>query len=281
MNIVYLILAHKNPKQLERLVSKLNGDIFIHIDSKSDLSEFYKIRNNINNKVYFIEDRVSINWGGYSMVEATLNLINNANSNKKYDYFILLSGDDYPVSNLDCFKKFLYKNNGKNFIEYSEFEKECKRLKYRYNNFILFEKKSIFKRILQKLLNLFIHNRPMYEGMVAFKGSQWWCLTNEAIVYILNYIENNKKCLKYFKHTLVPDEMFFQVILLNSPLKNSVINDNLRYILLGDRNHPKLLGCTDLSNIKNGENVFFARKFDYSYDKDIFNELDKLINLNN
>lgn len=73
MRLAHLILAHNNPLQLERLVKRLStnrADVFMHLDKKSNLSEFKHLSSLPN--VFFIANRTSIGWGNYSMVDATL-----------------------------------------------------------------------------------------------------------------------------------------------------------------------------------------------------------------
>ena len=187
MKLAYLILAHKNPEQVKRLVELLNGDVYIHVDSKSKLENYY-----INNtKIHYIDEMVSITWGGFSMVEATLKLINEAKKNWNYDYYILLSGDDYPIKKLDQFESYLNKNRKFSFVEYDKFEEKWEILMPRYQKFKIFQKDYLVYKAVQKILNFFVNKRCMYRNMQAYKGSQWWCLNSESIEYILKYIKEN------------------------------------------------------------------------------------------
>ncbi|MBD3807596.1 MAG: hypothetical protein IE880_02635, partial [Epsilonproteobacteria bacterium] len=91
MKIAYLIQAHKNFQQLETLISCLSQSddhaCFVHIDRKNELlylqlSEKYFL----SPKVHIIEDRVIVNWSGFSQVEATLLLMRNVHcSNIRFD----------------------------------------------------------------------------------------------------------------------------------------------------------------------------------------------------
>lgn len=275
MKIAYLMLAHKNPNQIKRFLMNIkNGDIYIHIDKKKDIYEFDVVK---NKNVFFIENRVAINWGGYTMMEATFNLLNVA-IKKEYDYYILVSGDDYFIKSEDDFIKFLYENKGKSFIEYNKFETDWKNLKYRYNNYNLFENKnSLLKKIIQKIVNSLITKRNMYNNWIAYKGSQWWCLDLYATKYLLNYVNKNNSIKRYFRHTIVPDEMMIQTILLNSPYSKKIVNDNLRYIRLGNKNHPDILTKNNFDELIKAKNKFLARKFDEKYDIQILDMIDNYL----
>lgn len=79
----FLILLHNNYKQVRKLIGLLdnkNSYIFLHIDKKSNLSD--KDVDQFINAAHLAHiifvDRVSVQWGGYSLVQATLNLLKKA-----------------------------------------------------------------------------------------------------------------------------------------------------------------------------------------------------------
>ena len=45
MKIAYIMLAHNNPSQIKRLVASIKetGDVYIHIDKKSDIRQFEQV----------------------------------------------------------------------------------------------------------------------------------------------------------------------------------------------------------------------------------------------
>src|SRR6187455_2580816 len=96
--IAYLVLAHTDSIQLERLINALNYncDFFIHIDAYADIQQFKKI--SLPQNAVFISNRVPVNWAGYSQVQASMNLINAAiTKGEDYSHLVLLSGMDYPI----------------------------------------------------------------------------------------------------------------------------------------------------------------------------------------
>ncbi|HLY70044.1 MAG TPA: beta-1,6-N-acetylglucosaminyltransferase, partial [Puia sp.] len=71
MRIAYLIMAHKNPTQIEKLIHKLRHpqfDVYIHLDKKTDIGD-YEYLSNIRG-VYFITNRTKVTWGGISIPDA-------------------------------------------------------------------------------------------------------------------------------------------------------------------------------------------------------------------
>ena len=98
MNIAYLISAHTDPAQLRRLVLALHADAeyFVHIDAKSDLSQFASALSLPN--VHYIGDRVDVRWGTLREVQYQMNLIRAAVTfPRHFDRIFFLSGMDYPL----------------------------------------------------------------------------------------------------------------------------------------------------------------------------------------
>lgn len=273
MKIAYCIECHENTnilRELIRIISKDN-DVYVHIDKKSNISEFHEYLGKVN----FIEDRVNVRWGEFSQIEATLKMLNCVNKNK-YDYICLLSGDCLPLKSSFDIKNFFQKNTGKEFLgmdfkfDYAEIEK---RILYRHYS-ISYKKsmkkyEEIFMKIVEKF-NLYKKNKYFSLLPKLYKGSNWFCITGELNEYILNYIEKNSFYVKAFRNSLCGDEIFFQTIVGNSKYKDNIYklgeceDDNamaLRYIdWKTGPEYPKILDENDFENMKD-EDYIFARKF--------------------
>jgi hypothetical protein len=74
----------------------------------------------------------------------------------------------------------------------------------------------------------------------------------------------------------VSDEHFFHTILLNSPLRDRIVNDDLRYVDWsghgGER--PAILRSSDVGAIR-ASGQLFARKFDVTVDARVLGLLDE------
>ncbi len=71
MRIAHLIMAYRDPQQVERLIRKLHHpgfDFYIHIDKKSEIEPFLFLSN--IEGVYFIQNRIKVRWAGYSFTRA-------------------------------------------------------------------------------------------------------------------------------------------------------------------------------------------------------------------
>ena len=119
MRIACIIMAHKEPHQIERLIRKFSPfptfDIYIHLDKKIDPSPFEYLSKIPN--VYFIEKRISVRWASYSFLHAILQSFKEVlGKGIAYDFLSLMSGQDYPIKPVSDFYHTLEKNTGKNFI---------------------------------------------------------------------------------------------------------------------------------------------------------------------
>ncbi|MEH6309078.1 beta-1,6-N-acetylglucosaminyltransferase [Olivibacter sp. CPCC 100613] len=284
MVVNYLILAHDNLSQLDKLVHTLNSSysrFYIHIDRRVQYKEinrrdFVSLKN-----VVVLKNRVAIHWGGFNMIKATLSLMWKALNGKDIGYYVLLSGQDFPIKSNEIIYDILSKNYGAEFLQYWSIPYK----NWIYNGgigrfrYYWFIDKIGFKdsSTLYQLQVKSGFERRYFEDFPPFGGSQWWCLTHEAVTYVVKFINYNKIILNYFEHTLIPDEIFFHTILLNSPFKDKVFNNNLRYLQLEeDKASPNVLTSSDYQILKES-NSLWARKFDERADPHILNQI--IVNL--
>lgn len=284
MKLAYLILAHDCPNHLSRLVSALNYNntcIFIHVDKKCCINNFENLFS--SEDALLIPNRVRVHWGEFSIVKATLNLIAEAlTDNNRFDYLILLSGADYPLRSNEYLRDFFAKNSGTQFISLTQMpnkisNKPLTRLEhYRFSTRIDLG----FYKGLVNLLNKGIKTigikrdyKKALGSLTPFGGGQWWALTKQACDYILNFVQQNPKFVRFFRHANIPDEMFFQTILGNSRFKHR-IKDNLTftdwsnpipprpaYINMSHLFNFQTQGAIQSSGAYGSGELLFARKF--------------------
>lgn len=280
MKIVYIILAHKLPEQLVRLVKKLNSNnvsFLIYVDKKTDNEIFKKMVEPLHayENVYFLKRYIS-NWGTIGHIEATLEGIRKALAlHFDFDYVILLTGQDYPIKSNEYIQKFLEDSNRQSYLEYFSLPSEIwktenggmDRINYWHLYFLgrphkIFPIPSLIKKKILKDINL-------------FGGRSNWCLDRDCVEYIDEYLRRSDSFVKFCKHVGLPDEIFFQTILLNSNLKDRLVNENLRYVVWVDLPNPAILGSQDYEQFINSSKLF-ARKFDITCDANVLDMIDSL-----
>ncbi len=284
MRLAALILAHQYPAQVAKLVTSLtNKDIavYIHVDARAE-EVFFKLKEILahDKKAKFVEKRYKVFWGSFNQVRATLELIKAAEK-QDYDYYSLLSGQDLPIKPIDSFKKFLEENKGKEFIHWYKlphFENHGKTGGMDRMELYWLDVDPSFKYlnakttdIIQKAQRVFGKRKLNFE---LYSGSQWFTLSGKAIKYCLEHIQKDPAFFNRFKYTRCADEIFFHTLMLNSPLKEQVMNENLRYIdWHSGPEFPKVLRLEDLDKLKEASNKFFGRKFDEQIDAEVIEKL--------
>lgn len=282
MKVAFLMLCHKNPKQINLLLKALKHpqiDVFIHVDSKNE-----NIREDIEKSdgVYLLpkKDCVDVQWAQFSEVKATLNLLNAAISEGGgYSHYFLISGQDFPLKSIGEIVRFLNERKDENFIDCALIKRFEKR------NDIYFPRMVIGRRIWQKILKgilvystggwnqtFSIIKRLKPANVQYYFGSQWWCLNDAMVKWIYNFLENYPEYIKLFKHSLCPDECFFQTLVMNSPFANTT-KPYLHYIKWEKgKSSPKTLSTIDYEELKKAEKLI-ARKFDINVDAEIIERL--------
>ncbi len=245
MDIAYLILAHNQPGLLIREVERLTGDnvyFFIHVDKKSKDNFDYLTRHFAGCPNVKVVSVVPIFWMGFNMVRATILLLRMAASaGKDIKYYVLLSGQDYPIKSNHYINDF-FDRHSCDFISYNAlaYMPESFRNKVAYYHFMdnaRYNPRSPSKSpMLVKLyyglhrrIDKYLPKRKFYKGYTPFFGSQWFALTAGTVQYIFDFLEKNRGYPAFMKYAEGPDEIFFQTIIMNSDRGTNVYDYN-RYM---------------------------------------------------
>lgn len=226
----YLILAHNDPIHLGRLVDRLDycSDFFIHIDAKSDIQKF-KIPSLARKNVFFIEKRYPIHWGGYNMVQATLELIKVSMNTGEYQRFTLLSGNDYPLRNAKSIYNFFEENSEIDFIKginldalskttYESFFHRALDYKLNYDfELFRYSKLNLLCRNIRNHTFGYLknHRQKSSEYLPIYSGSQWWSITRNTLLMMLDLSKKYSKYMDSFHSIFVPDEKYFHTLYFN------------------------------------------------------------------
>lgn len=270
MRMAIIIQCHSRSNQVNRLIEFFNVDwidLYIHVDSKSNIIEKINIQKNVK----LLKDRVDVRWGTFSQCEATLKVFNLIlKSGIKYKYIHLISGEDFPIKSLEYFKKYFFENSC-NFIEYSKLpndelvKKGYDRFQVYYPLWMIRRPNEFFIRVIRVLYRDLILSTKMFKRKkipfdTLYYGSQWFSINYETFQYITEYLSENEHIIEFFKNSIYPDEMFFQTIILNSEISFECVNDNLRYIdWSAKQGSPKSVDKKDIDLALTTKN-FFIRK---------------------
>jgi Core-2/I-Branching enzyme len=277
MKIAHLILAHKNPLQLERLLNALDHPCFtfyIHVDKKTDETSFRFLDKRKN--VFFITKRASVYWAAYGTIQATLNGFEEIVQNN-YDYINVISAQDFPIKSAAAIYEYIRERKGKEFITCQSIEDEWKEAAPRVKNYHFINWQIPGKFRLGKLLTKLLPERKFPLPYHIVGRANWFTLTNDSVNYILQFLNAHPEVIRYFKYCWGADEFIFATILYNSKYK-PFIEDNLVYVdWTGQtKGHPRILESGDFQKLITS-NKLFARKFDMALYPEIFDQLENFI----
>lgn len=291
--IAYFILVHRYPNQFKRLFKTIydpKNYYLVHVDKRAGRDLYQEVLNFLtdfpNSQLLKSQNVV---WGGYSMVDVELRGIRKLlKISAKWDFFINLSGQDFPLKPQSIIEDFLRQNKGKSFIKIADQAKERPNTLNRINNYFCESDNGFLGKPFK---------RVFLPKITPYIGGQWKILSRNCCEFICS---NPKvaKFRKFYKHTLIPDEGFFQTVLMNTNYTGKIINDDKRAIVwipdMGPKFHSKNFTVNSTKSlIASGKiklrpktftindraflltsNALFARKFDETVDLTIFDLLE-------
>ncbi len=284
MKICYLILAHNNPNHFFRLVdavSSPNSTLLVQLNAKSDISAFTSRAH--HHKFDFCENRLPVTWGGFTTVEAILNLLTTAvSSYEPHDYYCLLSGVDYPLRPNSYIERYLERHKGKQFINTTKIpDPDAGKPIDRISKIFIDRELKADHILTRHLPDYFIDKinkrgiereyHSAFNGYVPCGGSTWWAFTPDAVQYIFDFVADNPDLYNFYRSTFIPDESFFQTAIHNANRFSTQRNFSFADWSRSGQAHPAMFdgdhinalatnGLTVQDHYGAGE-FLFARKF--------------------
>lgn len=297
LQIVYVIHVYKNPKQLIRLVKRLNApqvNFLIHVDKKTDDDYIVAVQRGLKdlNNIDFIK-RETVFWGGWGLTQSMINAIHHIeNKQLPCDFAVIISGQDYPIKSHDSIIHYLEKNQGKQFLEHyplpyegwtgrgglQRIDRYHLRVMGRHLVYPPFGNHQTLNHFAQLLLRVLpFTRRKLPHDYKPYGGSAYIVLAENAVNYLHQFLQTQagQELMQFYRFANIVDEMFFHTLLLNSPLKNTVVDHALIYNdWTNGGPHPKVFTCEDYVTLQSQPHLF-ARKFDIHHDAQILDMLDE------
>jgi hypothetical protein len=295
MKIAFIILAYKNPKQLRWMIEALkntNHSFYVHIDKQQNDIPFRTELEQMENVQWEWLPRTETYWGSYPCVKAVIEGMKYAKLKDDYDYYIHLSGQDFPVVDATTLQHRLTLNVGQSFLFNFKIEEGLwdNKGKDRLTTLHFFKKRKRYsitsnsKNPLNKIL-YFIWQKIVinqFDKRHQFYGGEFYFIFHKSALQQL--LTNQLKFAwlhKRLQYTLIPEEIYIPTMLMaNSSSEIHVVNDTKRYIkwsMVGSS--PKTLNESNFEQIAESDN-WFARKFDFENDEIFHQKLLKFIRSN-
>lgn len=315
--ILYLIITYTNPEQVLRLVKAIKSgspesQVVIHHDYTN--SKYYLSASLFEQfqEVYVLKNYVPVQWGHISWVQAVLCGISWAIENYlKFDWLVLLSGQDYPIQPIQKTEKFLEDTQYDGFMEHFlaeaiqenpsqcglQWNKNTGIVRFFYQYYHLKKSPRALKSISFHLDRLtqwqpfvraaIVQDRllwgvralssPFDNRFRCYAGSNWFTLSFSCIHYVYDYAHQYPDFIRYYQKTIIPEESFFHTILMNQT-NFKILNNNQRYISwqVSHPNSPAILTSQHFKQLITS-NKHFGRKFDVEKDRKILDLLEREI----
>lgn len=271
--IAYFMLVHRYPHQFKRLFKSIyheKNHYVIHVDKRAGESIYDEINLFLSDykNASILESKEAI-WGGYSLVDAQLRGIEKlVTSGATWDYFINLSGQDFPLKNQEFIMEYLSKFDGYEFIKVVNQNLVRPETMHRIKDYV--------QEIEGELVISTAANRSFLKGVTPYIGNQWMILSKGFCEFI-TYSPELAVFKDFYRNTLIADESFFQTVLMNTTFKSRIIYDDKREIDWVESSDIKLRPrdflTEDAAMLINSNNLF-ARKFDENADSGILSILE-------
>lgn len=250
MKLLFLILAHNQPSQLVELAETItaaatDAHAIIHFDANASLADYQSLEAATTNapKITLVKDRVACRWGDYSLVQATINGLREArDQGRTFDYVVLLSGACLPCRPIKQMERYLTENYGREFIEADDESWMIGGLRNeRYELYFPLGPKQLPRKchhysiLAQRALG--VKRRPPENIDMRF-GSQWWALTWNTCIKIVDHLENKPKICSFFKTTYIPDEIVFPTLTNLLAPAGAIAGFGFTYFQFTDKGKP-------------------------------------------
>ena len=229
MKIACLVMAYRGAPVLRHMASVYTAagwDVFVHLDRKAELSDYLHALGDARAHCRFVEDRVEVFWGGFSMIQAELKLIHAARQVAAYDRYVLISDDAIPIRPAADLQA-LYQTDT-DFIELNR-QPEGSEYHRRYADFFFLDHPATAVRrpgylLLAKLDDRFFAKTAEIaalqqrgkKAIEVYWGSQFWSLTAKTVELVEAAIADDEHLVRSFEFAAIPDELLFQSVIGNS-----------------------------------------------------------------
>jgi hypothetical protein len=273
--IAYFILVHRFPEQFKRMFRAIydpTNHYLVHVDKRSGTAMLADIKG-------FLAPYMNANvlpakpalWGGYSLVDAELRgMAALLQSGKNWTHFINLSGQDFPLKSQAFIRAHLTENPHTEYIRTLDQAVERPDTMNRLSHVCL----ELFGRIRRTRIA-----RKMLTGVTPYIGNQWKIVSRDFCDYAC-HAQRAERIKRFYRKSFIPDEGFFQTLMMNGAPHGKIVSDDLRmidWIPDGDiKLRPRTYTSADAQALLASPNLF-ARKFDMTEDPGIFAILERHI----
>lgn len=286
VRVTYLVLVHQESAQLGLLLDALlvDGDdrALVHVDAKANQRPFQTAARRHGDRVRFVKRTRNVRWGDFSAVQVVSDSLREAVESFTGDYYVVVSGADYPIKPVPELRKELESNSAV-YMECVEMpsEEHDKPLSRLDHYFLAFKNRN--SRVAYRINDRLLRHWPKRDidrglrGITPYAGASWWAAPHRCAVQMLEFMDRTPHLKRFFRYSQCPDEMFFQTV-LKALSEDWPTRPPLTYADWTRRESngrsPATLDSTDVDRLA-AVPEFFARKFDLRRDPDVYAKIDE------
>jgi len=269
--------VHRYPGQFKRLFRTIYHPAnyyLVHVDKRSAVALQAEIQDFLSSftNASLLKSQ-SILWGGYSIVDAELRGIKQLlKISSKWEFFMNLSGQDFPLKSQTHIQDFLSRNRGNDLIKVANQSEVRPETLNRIRNYFI----EFGNRILHTSMK-----RPYLRAVTPHIGNQWMILSRKFCEFV-SYSPEVERFKRFYRYTFIPDESFFQTVMMNTTYKGAIVNDDKRtidWVPMGTiKLRPRNFTSKDAEFLLASQGLF-ARKFDETIDAGILTILESNLSL--
>jgi hypothetical protein len=243
-------MTHRDPVHVEDLVERVltlspSGHVVIHHDASASGPIPYGGRG--PERVHFTERR-QVLWGDWSIVERTLQMTRDALERAHADWFVMISGEHRPVTDLGAWERATVDSGADALVEakalphrlrFGRADEDVNRHLARcVHRWVAIDQPRLpvahravgglwkLSRSVQPLMAMeYSHRRKAWfvgtrrrrtpvAGWTFYKGTQWIAFSRRAADVVLG---TDPAVTAWFRHGHIPDETYLQTVLNNAP----------------------------------------------------------------
>jgi hypothetical protein len=288
MTVAYVVLSHRNPPQVLRLVRVLtegpSAQVLVRHDGRRSTLAPAAIAAAGGEA---IEDHIEVEWARWSHLELILGCLREARRRLDPDWTLILSGQDYPLRPMAAIEADLGRSQSDARLGAVR-EVETSRpagddefyLRCRYRHFARPSALPDMPRSLRPLI--YTRDVPSLVGIrrlgpapLPFYASADWLTLGRRALQTLLEAGSDRRLMRHFRRVAVPSESFFASVLLGDH-ELTVEHDHRRFARFSRLGapHPDTLSSADLDGVL-ASGADFARKFDTELDSEVLDRLDE------
>lgn len=292
MSLAFLLLAHKNARQVARLfhaIHRPDDVVVLHFDRRAEPA-LHRLGRELASKhpnVILLPSH-TILWGGARMASVQMAAMAAAlRASDRWHHFINLTGQDFPIKPIADLDALLAAQPNANYVSWFDpvlrplWSNARERLQRYYFEWPWLERVLRipgFGRRFRKLMG-WQNKLPHLPGYSRewpdfryYGGANHVILSRAGCTYLTTDPEA-QRIIRWLKHAAHANEIVYQTVLLNSPLSPTIVNGHLREIDFPEHApHPRTLRLKDFNWLTHSAG-YFARKFDDNVDAEILDRL--------